>query len=300
VLQRPLIIDTGPFRVRVNAADSQLFDTLSYFYRDSLGGNDGGVFDYDIRMYRPRSLRRWVRPQILFAIDGLVPFDPHPAENAYPLFEWGLNWCIATSVHVYLMLHAGVVAFGDQALIMPGMPGSGKSTLTAALHLRGGRLMSDEFGLIRPEHGHLLAMPRSIPLKNRSIEAILDFEPAAPLGPTYPRTRKGRVRHVRPGRESQRSQSTPAMPRWLVFPRYDADASQRLVPLDKSDAFRQLAFNAFNYKLLGETAFRAVDALIQRVDCYSLTFNHLDEAVPALQQLVGADHDDGGQAGEGQ
>ena len=54
--------------------------------------------------------------------------------------------------------------------------------------------------------GELLSMPRSIPLKNASIEAILDFEPAAPLGPTYPKTRKGRVRHLRPDSDSQRRQ----------------------------------------------------------------------------------------------
>jgi HprK-related kinase A len=298
VRHKHLILETGPFRVRVEAADAQLFDTLSYFYRDSLSDDDGQVLDYDIQVYRPRGLRRWIRPQILFAIDGQVPFIPHPAENAYPLFEWGLNWCVATSVHVYLMLHAGVVAFGDRALIMPGTPGSGKSTLTAALHLRGARLMSDEFGLLRPPGGELLSMPRSIPLKNSSIEAILDFDPAAPLGPTYPKTRKGRVRHLRPDRESQQAQARPASPRWLVFPTYNADAEQRLEPLDKSEAFRQLAFNAFNYKMLGETAFHAVDRLIRSVDCYRLQFNHLDQAIPALQALAGVDATSPARAGD--
>ena len=79
-------------------------------------------------------------------------------------------------------------------------------TLTAALAHRGWRLLSDEFGLVRPERGDLLPMPRAIPLKNTSIEAILEFDPAAPLGPTYPKTRKGRVRHVRASDDSQRRQ----------------------------------------------------------------------------------------------
>jgi HprK-related kinase A len=202
------------------------------------------------------------------------------------MFEWGLNWCIATSAHRYMMLHAGTVGFGDRALIMPGTPGSGKSTLTAALHLRGARLLSDEFGLVRPEVGDLLPMPRGIPLKNTSIEAILDFDPAAPLGPTYPKTRKGRVRHLRPDRESQIRQHEPAVPRWLVFPKYQAGAAETLRPLDKTEAFRQLAFNCFNYRLLGETSFRAVAQIIREVDCYTFTFSRLDRAVEVLEALA--------------
>lgn len=286
-LSRPTrVFDTGPFRVGVRSPDSGFLDTLSYFYRDSVQDDGPHVLDYDITILRPKSWRRWVRPQIQFEIDGMRPFDPQPLKNAFPLYEWGLNWCIATSAHRYMMLHAGTVAFGDKALIMPGTPGSGKSTLAAALHLRGARLMSDEFGLVRPENGDLLPMPRGIPLKNTSIEAILEFDPAAPLGPTYPKTRKGRVRHLRPDRESQLQQHVPAVPRWLVFPRFKAGAGETLRPLDKTEAFRQLAFNCFNYKLLGEASFRAVAELIRRVDCYTFTFSNLERAVARLSALA--------------
>lgn len=241
-------------------------------------------------MRRPVGLRRVLRPQILFEIDAKRVFEPHPLENAFPMFEWGLNWCIATSAHRYMMLHAGTVAFGDRVLIMPGAPGSGKSTLTAALHLRGARLLSDEFGLVRPEKGDLLPMPRPIPLKNKSIEAILQFEPSATLGPTYPKTRKGRVRHVRAGDESQWRQQEPAMPRWLVFPTYAAGAVESLQPLDKVEAFRRLAFNCFNYRLLGETSFRAVAEMIRQVDCYTFTFSSLERATEQLMALTGSTH----------
>ena len=244
------------------------------------------VLDYAIRAFRPGSLRRWIRPQVLFEIDSKRPFEPHPAENAFPMYEWSLNWCIATSAHRYMMLHSGAVAFDDQALIMPGTPGSGKSTLSAALHLRGARLLSDEFGLVRPEVGDLLPMPRAIPLKNASIEAILEFEPDALLGPTYPKTRKGRVRHLRPDDDSQCRQHEPATPRWLVFPKYQAGAAEQLRPLDKTEAFRQLAFNCFNYRLLGETSFRAVAEMIRAVDCYTFSFSRLDRATEMLAALA--------------
>ena len=136
------------------------------------------------------------------------------------------------------------------------------------------------------ESGELLPMPRGIPLKNTSIEAIIAFDPAAPLGPTYPKTRKGRVRHLRPDAESQRRQHETARPRWLVFPKYRAGAVEELQPLDRVEAFRQLAFNCFNYKLLGETAFRAIGGIVREVDCYTFTFSDLDRAVPMLSALA--------------
>ena len=281
-----LILDAGPFRVGLRSAEARFLETVAYFYGDAMRHDGPQVLDFDIRLSRPPGLRRWVRPQIVFRVDGRRPFEAQPLENAFPMYEWGLNWCIATTAHRYLMLHAGSVAFGDHAMILPGMPGSGKSTLSAALHLGGARLLSDEFGLLRPESGELLPMPRGIPLKNASIEAILGFDPAAPLGPTYPKTRKGRVRHLRSDQASQQQQGRPAMPRWLVFPRYVADAQQRLEPLDRREAFRRLAFNCFNYTLLGETAFETVDRIVRSVDCYTFTFSRLESAVPALQALA--------------
>jgi HprK-related kinase A len=281
-----LILDAGPFRVGARSRCQPFLDLLSYFYRDALVPDSSQVIDYEIVIRRPFGFRRWFRRQVLFEIDSVSPFEPQPLENAFPVFEWGLNWCIGTTAYRYLMLHAGTVAFGDRALILPGTPGSGKSTLSAALNLRGARLLSDEFGLVRTDTGELLPMPRGIPLKNASIEAILGFDPAAPLGPTYPKTRKGRVRHLRPDADSQRRQHEPARPRWLVFPKYRVGATETLQPLDKNEAFRQIAFNSFNYKLLGETAFRTIGELIRTVDCYTFTFSDLDKAVPMLAGLA--------------
>lgn len=287
--EQQLILDAGPFRVGLRCSDRGLVDTVGYFYRDSVRHDGPHVLDYDIRMFRPLGLRRALRPQIHFNIDGVEPFEPQPLANAFPMYEWGLNWCIATSAHHLMMLHAGVVAFGERALIMPGTPGSGKSTLSAALNLSGARLLSDEFGLLRPGNGELLPMPRGIPLKNASIEAMLAFDADAPLGPTFPKTRKGRVRHLRADSLSHQQQWSTAQPRWLVFPRYDADASETLVPIDKSEAFRTLAFNCFNYKLLGEAAFHAVARIVRQSDCYTFRFSRLE---PAVEMLAGLAKDD--------
>ena len=99
-------------------------------------------------------------------------WSPFPLDTPLPLLEWGTNYVIATRLFCYLLLHAGVVERGGRAIVMPALPGSGKSTLTAALTLRGFRLLSDEFGVVRLGDARLLRMLRPLALKNESIDVI--------------------------------------------------------------------------------------------------------------------------------
>jgi len=51
----------------------------------------------------------------------------------------------------YVIVHAGVVAWGGRAIVIPGRSFSGKSTLTAALLNEGARYFSDEYALVDDE-----------------------------------------------------------------------------------------------------------------------------------------------------
>jgi hypothetical protein len=48
-------------------------------------------------------------------------------DQTYPMFEWGLNWCIASHAHSFLVIHATVVERGGRAMVLPAPPGSGKA-----------------------------------------------------------------------------------------------------------------------------------------------------------------------------
>jgi HprK-related kinase A len=202
------------------------------------------------------------------------------------MLEWGLNWCIAKRCHHLLMLHAAVVERNGRALILPAWPGHGKSTLCAALVHSGWRLFCDEFGLVRPEDGALLPLPRLIPLKNESIEVIRSFAPNAHIGPSFHGTRKGTIAHVRPPTESVERMHETARPGWFVFPRWVAGSPLRLEPMLKSEAFLMVATNAFNYEVLGQTSFELVGQMVNDCDCYSLIYSDLDEALKALDELT--------------
>ena len=283
-----LVISIGPFNIRIG---SDLGDVTSLIH-DLYGlyplVSPDDFIDMHVEIASSRGLRRWIRPQVRFSVDGRSPFAPYTPDHAFPALEWGINWCVATRSHHFLMLHSAVVERDGLAMLFPAAPGHGKSTLCTALAHSGWRLLSDEFGMVRPADGMLLPFPRLIPLKNESIGVIKDFRPEALVGPSFYGTRKGTVAHVRPPEASIRRMGEPARARWFVFPRWVAEAPLSLEPLPKSQAFVMVATNAFNYEVLDETAFRLVAHMVDASDCYALRYSDLDQAIAALDELASA------------
>lgn len=274
---------TGPFPVRLKTDIPSLIETFRSMYGQTLLLNDHEISQFHINIIQKSGLRRWLKPQAIFYIDGIKPFEPYPLSHAFPLFEWGLNWCIGTTAHNNLMLHSAVVEKNGIGIILPAMPGSGKSTLCAGLTNRGWRLLSDEFGIIRHSDGQLLPIPRAAPLKNDSIDIIRQYAPNAVLGPIYEGTRKGDVSHMAPPPNSLESQEQTVTPKIIVFPKYQNGAETQLTPLTKSAAFTRLTNNAFNYQVTMEKGFQSMARLIENSECYDLISGDLDEAVMSLQ-----------------
>jgi HprK-related kinase A len=281
-----ILFRTGPFVVRLQTDIDDLLRVFQRLYRD-IKPVPGGIVDFHTGVVRTGFLRRLWHPQALFSLDGDNPFAPFPLDHAFPLFEWGLNYSIATRAHQFCLLHSAVLERNGNALVLPAMPGSGKSTLCTALMYRGWRLFSDEFGILQPDTGQLLPMPRVIPLKNRSIQVIRDFAPEAVMGPLFPKTRKGDVVHVAPTLESVERQKEAAKPAWIVFPRFLPGSKTRLEVIPGSQAFVRLSNNSFNYHLLGEISYRALTAMVKGCDCYSFEYSDLDEAVQLMGELAG-------------
>lgn len=247
---------------------------------------DEGFADFHVRIARPGGLRRWVKRQVVFQFDGRPPFHPLPGEQAFPILEWGLNWCVSAHCHQYLIVHAAVVERSGRALLLPAPPGSGKSTLCAALVQRGWRLLSDELALLEPATGAAVPLARPVSLKNASIEVIRRFAPEALLGETVHDTLKGSVAHMKPPAEAVRRAMEPAQPRWLVMPRYTAGASATLEPLPRGRAFMQLADSSFNYHLHGRAGFEVLADVVQACDCFEFEYGRLEEAVAVLEAMA--------------
>ena len=282
-----LDMDTGPFVVRVEAEIPALAEEMRLLYGDFRVDEGGGLADFHVSVRRPAGplgLRRWWRQQVMVYLDEARPFEPLPIDMAIPMLEWSINWCAATQANQYVMIHAAVLERDQRVLVLPGISGAGKSTLCAGLALRGWRLFSDEFALIRPADGQVDPWPRPISLKNASIEVIRRWAPDARMSTPVPNTKKGTMAHLRPPTASVERAGEPAMPAWIVFPTFEPEAAARLTRLPRARAFFKLADCSFNYESLGLRGFTTLSRMIDGCDAYEFTYSSLEDA----QSLLGA------------
>lgn len=277
---------TGPLVSRIRSLMPDVARSVHTLYQNHPYQDDPDFADFHVEVRKPPNLRRWFKRQAEFLVDGERPFEPLPRDQAPAFLEWGLNWSIAASCQQWLTIHAASLERDGHAVVLPAPPGSGKSTLCAALALRTWRLLSDELTLLDPTTGLLHALARPINLKNASIDLIGKFAPGCSWGPEVYDTAKGRVTHLCPPVESVVRMREPAEPRWIVFPRYEAGAAPDMRPRGKAQTFLHFAQNAFNYGPLGDRAFNATGDLVDRCDCYDFVYSQLDDALTAFDELL--------------
>lgn len=280
-----LRLRTGPLVSCIRSTLTEVIDGVALHYAEHPVDDEQGFADFHFSIERPRSLRRWVEPQVLFRFDGDAPFSPLPGDQGFPMMEWGLNWCITGLCHQFLTLHAAVVEQGGRALILPAPSGSGKSTLCAGLIFRGWRLLSDELTMIEPATGLVVPLPRPVSLKNASIDVMRAFEPTVRFGRIVHETTKGKVGHFVPSVDHVRRVEEKARPAWVVLPKYEPGAPATLTPMPKGQMLMSLIENAFNYNVHGAGGFDLLVDLVDRCDCYRFTYSRLDEAATLFARL---------------
>ena len=239
-----LALRIAPFVMRIRSPIGLLAEGLRTLYADHEVLDGAAHFaDFHVAVV-PR--RRWMKAQCVFEVDGFQPFTPLAYGEAFAFLEWGMNWCVTSYCHTWLTIHSAVLEKGGRVLLMPAPPGSGKSTLCAALMLNGWRLLSDEMALLDPGTGEVTPAPRPIGLKNASIDVIRAFAPQAVIGPVAHDTMKGKVAHLQVSAASLQRAHVSAAPAWVVFPQYRPGAPLVIRPRPKARALVELASNSFN------------------------------------------------------
>lgn len=277
----------GPFSFFVDTNCQIVSDNVKATYGDfETTSLQEEFIDFYISVNRPRTIRRWYKPKVNFYFDGFSPFKPLPEAQAYAMLEWGMNWCIANHAHQFLILHAAAIERKDKVIIMPAPPGSGKSTLCAAMAFTDWRLFSDELALFSITDHQVYPCTRPINLKNDSINILRDYVKDAVFSDTAEDTQKGTVALLKPPLASVETMHVPAHPGAIIFPQYKKGSPAELIPMTQLEAFSQIIENCFNYHTLGLTGFRAIEALLNKTSCYSLSYSQFEEANELLTKAV--------------
>ena len=277
-----ICFDVGPFKCRVRSCWEQLADPLRSLYADmglrEATAVEDVVFDIDANIGRKRH-NIFGRLDAEFSVAGFPPLPELPFEQVHPLFEWGLNWAVATLSGTSIVIHAAIVERNGHAIVLPGEPGAGKSTLSAALSLSGWRLLSDELTVIDLDSLLAVPLPRPISLKGRSIDVIKLRFPNAWLTAPVTETRKGAIAYVRPPTDAVVRSRERVPVASVMFPVF-----QNGVPLSCEDvmpaaALSRLLTNTFNVGLLGSAGFRALTSIVANSKNIEMAYSDLTEAL---------------------
>lgn len=171
---------------------------------------------------------------VSFALDGVLgdlcdlSRDGEPIaqgadlEISLSILDSSLRSELAVRAVGRVFVHAGVVRFGERAMLLPGESFSGKSTLVAALVTNGATYMSDEFAVLSAD-GMVHPYPRDLSLRIEGLEP-------------------GRTTETEPSRLGKVEPNRPAEVGFIVSMRYRPNGSWR--PQSRSSGEGALALLA--------------------------------------------------------
>lgn len=187
----------------------------------------------------------------------------HRMEHLLAVLESRLHASIAARAPRHLFLHAGVVGWHGQAIVLPGASRSGKSTLVAALVDAGASYFSDEFAVI-DRAGTVHPFPRRLVARNAAsgVADRINLGGRAPLG----------------------SPEVVAMPIGLVaLTGYQHGAAWNASALDEASAMLSLCEHALSME---RDPGRCLATLRQIVTTSTVVHGTRGEAADAADQLL--------------
>jgi len=192
---------------------------------------------------------------------------------------------ILTSFHrgirIMAMIHAGVVACGGKALILPATTQGGKSTLTAALIHAGYRYLSDDTAPIDGPSGLVFPFPLGLSLRPGSWPVLNGMFPELKnhkaLEPPYEEVK------VMPLPRAW-TIFEPLAVSTLVFPVRGPGKANELQRLSLTEAMVQLSEAGFWVPLQGGHIPRFLEWM-RPIPCYRLEYSSLGAAVSLITRL---------------
>ncbi len=211
--------------------------------------------------------------RIGFALNG-AKVDWFPWEQAAPTLKTTLT-DLALQTLDGVALHVATLSAGEDALLLVGAPGAGKSTLSVALGTSGFRLEGDDIATLQPD-GCVMALPFPATVKDGAWTALAPCRPDIARRPAYIRPDGKRVRYLElePGVPPARHVRTV-----LCLDRTAASPAG-LTPLGVQDSVAALLEGAWSAdKKLASKDFDALMACLGGADFYRMTYETLEEAI---------------------
>ncbi len=179
-------------------------------------------------------------------------------------FESDLQLLIADNAPRYIFVHAGVVGWKNQAVVIPGMSFSGKTTLVTKLVQAGAKYYSDEYAVL-DENGLVHPFPRPLGIRKPN-EFETNRIDVASLGGV--------------------SGSRPLPVRLVIATKYQAGARWRPRQLTQGRGVLELLANTVSARSQTRLAFSTLPRAIQGAEVLKGVRGEADDVVETILKKV--------------
>jgi hypothetical protein len=181
-----------------------------------------------------------------------------------------------------LLIHAGAVVRDGQALLLPGVSGAGKTTLTYALAVRGWQTLTDDLLALNTAPDDPGATLMALPCPRCGHVSARSLHLLAELGVSLEGTVAGLVEYHRP-----RAWGETAPVHYMIAPRYEAGAACVATPMTQAETAALLMKASFAQRRVEYPAqWRAAIQVAAQTRGWRLTYGQLVGALDTIERLV--------------
>ncbi|MBI3151715.1 MAG: hypothetical protein HYZ21_06255 [Chloroflexi bacterium] len=182
-----------------------------------------------------------------------------------------------------LVFHAAALAHAGGGLILCGRSGSGKSSLAAWLAASGMQYLTDEV-ISCPLNGNTFSgFPRSMVLKRGSAFIWRRWVEDANDDPQ--KFRDGSV-WARPEMFNSATVEREALPRLLIFPRYEKGEELQVEKISAADALFQLMQNLVNARNFPDHGMSTAARIVQQAPAFRMTYSDIETATQWIKETM--------------
>ena len=269
------------FRTNWEDLSRKVKSLYRYFYSEDVEQGDA-IYSVDVQSVEATD-------QKVFTVfeRGEVLCRTYDLARLLPFLENRITDTALRGLDNFFQIHSGVVSVGGKALLLPGPPGSGKTTLALGLVLSGFKYLSEEVALIDPSSLDVVPFPRILCFKERSFDALAQLISKTGSKDAEWGIDCGGVHYIDVTDIAADPYGEPAPVGYVIFPRYNPNGKSVLSKISRAEAASRIAQMSLNFSSYGKSGADIAVEIARNAECWALSVGDPEESVSLISEVTG-------------